>query len=96
MKSYKILPIAILTILLSCCGKKDKENSAIVEKSSITESGMSKLSEYVESIKVVPLETNDSILIGQIDAIKVRGSQIYVLSAQKLYHFDPPVILSGY
>lgn len=90
MQLYKFpLIYAFIVIMLTCCSKKDdKINTALIEKSSITESEMSKLSECVESIKIVPLETNDSILIGQIDAIKVRGSQIYILSAHKLYHFD--------
>ncbi len=84
MQSYRIILSIILIAMLSSCGKKDRENSAIAEKSSITEIGSTKLSDHVASLKVVPLETNDSLLIGRTDAIKVKVSDIYVIISVKI------------
>lgn len=89
MRLYSlILSWAVFAIILSSCDRKNEFKSTIVDTASLTNVGMTKLSELVESINIVPLETNDSILIGQIDAIKVRESGIYVLSAKIIYHFD--------
>ncbi|MCI9607731.1 MAG: 6-bladed beta-propeller [Muribaculaceae bacterium] len=90
MTSFKFALCAILGVALLSCGKKDGGgNFTIAGKSTTSELGATKLSEHIESIKIVPLETNDSLLIGRIDAIKVRESQIYALSSRTLYHFDP-------
>lgn len=79
---------SVFAIIISGCGNKDQNITAIAEKGNITEIGATNLSEHVKSLRIVPLETNDSLVIGRIDGIKVRDSNIYVLSNQRLYHFD--------
>lgn len=47
-----------------------------------------KLSEIVDEIKYIPLETNGECLLGDVDPIRIYGNQIFLISNNQVYKFN--------
>ena len=46
------------------------------------------LSDISESIQLIPLETNDSVLVGRISGIKLEGDKLYIHASNGLFVFN--------
>ena len=80
-----ILTLCCLVVLVSCGGEK---NDALIDPRYVVETGEVKLSELVDSMRFIPLETNDECLIGQIRRIKHRNGRFFVQADDRLMVFD--------
>jgi len=92
------LILFIIFLATSCTDKSNSSNDGYssdnspitikIDKNNVNDE--LRLSSYVESVKYVPLETNDSSIIGQIFQIEVTEKNIFVLdlwSQKKLFMF---------
>jgi len=75
MKNLAIL-LTLIIVLFSCTKKKELDN--IVDLTSITEPNVSNLSELETDITYIPLETNASSLIQQIDKLIYEGGAFFL------------------
>lgn len=80
-----ILALCCLLVLVSCGGEK---NEALIDPRYVVETGEVKLSELVDSMRFIPLETNDECLIGQIRRIKHRNGRFFIQADDRLMVFD--------
>jgi len=92
-----LLKIFILLLILSGCNNKKVNNllmskdTHIVDLDNAAKSDTLFLSTLFKSVKCIPLETTDNILIGGIDKVLVYKNVIYVLDvshAKALFAFD--------
>ncbi len=82
MKNLTIL-LTLIIVLFSCKQKKESDN--IVDLTSITEPNVTNLSELGSEITYIPLETNASCLITQIDKLIYEGGSYFLGSINKNY-----------
>ncbi len=87
MKSLRYTTAAVIALLMAACTSKDELPTYIVDESAVT-TGSEKLSDHVSSIKIVPLETSDSLLIGRISGIRKDGDRLFVNADNHLMQFD--------
>ena len=81
MKALSILLI-LFNVLFSCTQKKKLDN--IVDLTSISEPNVTNLSELGSDIMYIPLETNASCLIKQIDKLIYEGGSYFLGSVNDL------------
>lgn len=92
MKKKQLIPAALL-ILLAACGNPKNNNEAegltVIDVESAAENLQElKLSQLGTTVRYVPLETNDTCLIGNRPSIMVLAEHILVQSNNNLYCFD--------
>ena len=92
MKKKQLIPAALL-VLLAACGNPKNNNEAkgltAIDVESAAENLQElKLSQLGSTVRYVPLETNDSCLIGNRPSIMVLAEHILVQSNNNLYCFD--------
>lgn len=68
------------------CGRQEKQSDGVIEVS--IRDGRIEWQELFDSIRVVPLETSDSVLLTGADRVEVRDGDIYVLNRSRVYRFD--------
>ncbi len=94
MKKYIYWYIFILLIFISCNQKKEPTHSDIktinfnVEK--ISHLKIEKLSDIYEPLEMIPLETNDNVVIQKVDKVEIFGNKVYILDkdgAKTLFEF---------
>ena len=79
---FKIIPAITLLLILASCSNKNGEK--ISDKANLLEINQQdlfkqyKLSDIVEEVELVPLETNDTTLIGQYTKVIVDSLNIYL------------------
>nr|WP_321353849.1 6-bladed beta-propeller [uncultured Draconibacterium sp.] len=78
MKKLSIL-LTLITVLFSCTQKKEAYNT--VDLTTLTEPGATNLSELGSEINYIPLETNASFLISQIDKLIYEGRSWFILGS---------------
>jgi hypothetical protein len=78
MKTLSIL-LTLSIALFSCTKKKELDN--IVDLTSITELNVTNLSELGSDITYIPLETNASCIIQQIDKLIYEGGSYFILGS---------------
>lgn len=90
MKFDKLHESIAIIVLLTACSSPIKQQEDWVNLESDIKSDISlNLSEVIDSIKYIPLETNDSVLLGN-KAYIVYGdtNEIFVRSNKLIYRFD--------
>ncbi len=80
MKKLAIL-LTLIIVLFSCTQKKEVDN--IVDLTLITEPNSTNLSELGSEITYIPLETNASCIIQQIDKLIYEGGAYYLRSTNE-------------
>ena len=80
MKKLSIL-LTLISVLFSCTQKKEVDN--IVDLTLITEPNSTNLSELGSEITYIPLETNASCIIQQIDKLIYEGGAYYLRSTNE-------------
>ena len=105
MARHLFLNLLICGCLLSACGSGSTNNTSTSSNMSYVDDGVTvipmnarpgdvlNLSDFAESIELIPLETNDDCLIGWMPEIIATEKYYYMISAvgydfQKLYVFD--------
>ena len=79
----------LLFIFFASCSLSEKGEPALIDDFEICQQSECKLSELLtDSFRIVPLETSDESLVGEITKIKKYNHFYYVLSAQTLFCFD--------
>lgn len=79
----------LLFIFFASCSLSEKGESALIDDFEIRQQPECKLSELLtDSFRIIPLETTDESLVGEIAKIKKHDNTYYVLSAQSLLSFD--------
>jgi hypothetical protein len=91
----KIWGIIILFLLVSCTSNTNNESrikdTIVLNIDKILSNNKLLYSNFFNSCKIVPLETNDSCLIGQIDEIHISNNELFILdsrSAKGLFVFN--------
>ena len=96
MKKKQLIPAALLVLLAACDNPKNDETTEDVTVIDV-ESAMDnlqaelKLSDLYDTVRYVPLETNDSCLIGQWPSLSIVGDYLIVNSystTNRCYNFD--------
>ena len=82
MKKRSFIISVLITALVSSCGGSGEKVSTVMDKSNIQECEGS-FSTSLSKFEIIPLETNDDCLIGEIDVIKKRNGRYYIQSARK-------------
>ena len=89
MKKLFIYTILISIFTVSCQTPVENESENIlVEESNVTFYKGDYMSDIVESFDIIPLETNDSSLIGMPHFIKKRNHRYFLKFQDKLSVFD--------
>jgi hypothetical protein len=89
----KVLIIILLLLVLGTSKNNDSQNKDIIVLNidKYTSDGKLLYSKLFSSCKVIPLETNDNCLIGQIDQISLTNNELFILdsrSAKSLFVFS--------
>lgn len=69
-----------LLFLYSCDNGKTADQKMLFERKSLQEKSIKKLSECVKIKRIIPLETNETCLVGDIRGIRKFGSSYYICS----------------
>lgn len=77
MKRIDLLLLVLLLLLISCKESKRANFQRVIEIKTERSSRL-KLSQFVDSVIVIPLETNASALIGQIGKIQFFKDRLYI------------------
>lgn len=80
----KIILFLIFLLSFSCKSEKKQDTSCVIINSEFTEKDYIKLSEFVESIEIIPLETSQDYLINIVGKIVKHKDLFYVGSANSL------------
>lgn len=80
----KIILVLIFLLSFSCKSEKKQDTSCVIINSEFTEQDHIKLSEFVESIEIIPLETSQDYLINIVGKIIKHKDLFYVGSANSL------------
>ena len=92
MKKKQLISAALLALLAACGNPKNNETTeglTVIDVESAAENLQElKLSQLGTTVRYVPLETNDSCLIGNRPSIMVLAEHILVQSNNNLYCFD--------
>lgn len=78
MKNQSIL-LTLIIVLFSCTQEKELDN--IIDLTSVTETNVPNLSDLGAEITYIPLETNASFLIQQIDKLIYEGGSYFILGS---------------
>ena len=80
----------ISALLLSCSGKKKSEPSTLHFDQIKLPATERDISEYIEDMYVIPMETHPEALLGRVGLIEQDESGIFIVSGQKetVYHFS--------
>lgn len=86
--SYLFIILLICSCTNSKSDKNDNINSILIKDSDLNKKY--KLSEIIDSVLLIPLETNDSCLIGNISKILMVGDTICILDGKvnRILYFD--------
>ncbi|MDE5820925.1 MAG: 6-bladed beta-propeller [Paramuribaculum sp.] len=88
MKHNLISILMVLCILLvSSCTHTTNKQDVVIGGSQIHYMDECKLSDIISQIQFIPLETNDSVLVGNISKIKQRNGNLYILADGRLLKF---------
>jgi hypothetical protein len=82
----KKLIILFAIILISCNPKKNEVN--VIDLSASAGSQITNLSEVAEDIDYIPLETNDSAIIGRIMELRVTEESFFISTNDVILRFD--------
>lgn len=86
-KSFRLALLFCLLCMVSCVeGDRVKSNS--IDLLSSSDGHINILSEVAESIRYIPLQTNDSTVIGRIWKLIFRGNRYYINSGDVIFCFD--------
>jgi len=93
MKINKNLVLIMLFALLVIMGCKQKKQSVSTDNLQTInvdprQNSKIKLSNIIDDINIVPLQTSDSSLLGEILGIKKVGGKFYIKSSKNVYVFD--------
>ena len=84
-----VLLILLFFLTVSCDNKKEALlHNVITLESTVGKYNLLNLSDYIEDIKYIPLETNDSVLIGKGVNIIYENEKIFTRSVAGCYLFD--------
>ena len=72
-----LLGIAVL-LLTACMEKRQNKTNYLVKETEIQQYNSDKLSDIVEYFDIVPLDTSDDCLLGEINVIKKRVGRYYI------------------
>lgn len=81
-----IILVASLVAMLAACNKE--RSSGLINPQLVVELDETNLSDLIDTIRFVPLETNDGCLIGRIKQIKRRNNTFYILADDRVMKFD--------
>ncbi len=85
--------IFLFIIFLSCSGKREIKDKTIISVADAVGTGeILNLSDYAKSVKYIPLETNDSVLVGHINYLIYESGHIILHDLQaelcRVFHAD--------
>lgn len=81
--------LVISSLLVGCSGQATDSKECIIVGSNTASYDANQLSSTLSHFDLIPLETNDSCLISDIDVIKKRNNRYYIQSGRKSLHvFD--------
>lgn len=85
-----VLCIFILALLFSCIENKEepKDNAVIPVAEAVGTGEILNLSDYAKSVVYIPLETNDSVLISEIDQVAYEDHKIIILTNEECLILD--------
>lgn len=79
MEKVKMVMAALLGVMMTgCAGNAERDHSPLVATGLYQPQEISNLSELIEIVDVVPLATNDSSLIAQVNQMRSDGERFYV------------------
>lgn len=84
------LIICISLLVISCSNPKNTDSNVLWDQGKLPQEENPSWTElFSKSYKLLPLETNDACLIGQIDKIKKFKKHYYIASSgSSIFHFD--------
>ena len=83
MKDF-IISVLFLLLVSSC--SEEREKAAVVMDNSKIQECSGSFSSSLSLFEIIPLETNDGCLIGDIDVVKKRNGRYYVQSSRNALH----------
>lgn len=78
----KLVFSLLIGVALLSCSEPMNDNDNVI-KVNIEDARPMELAELVESIEIIPLETNDSCLVGEHHSMQVRNGIVYITNEQK-------------
>lgn len=85
-----LIGIFLFVLFLTSCEKETRNNTTVDIDFQSMESGMYTLNELTSCLKLIPLETNDNILIKRLKKIQIFKNKIYILDSgfDNIYVFN--------
>lgn len=83
--------IILLFILYSCSNRSDYKRNTCAIPVNITQENVLKMSDFIESVQYIPLETSDSSLIGEVSDIFPLEDKIAIIDKRhthSIYFYD--------
>jgi len=90
MKNIITLCTLLCGILTSSCSQNPQGECLVIDLVNHKQLAVEQiaLSDISESIQIIPLETNDSVLVGRIYGIKLASNKLYVNASNGILVFD--------
>ena len=82
MKKYGFIISVLFMALVNSCSEIEEKVSTVMDKSKLEQCD-GPFSSALSKFEIIPLETNDDCLIGEIDVMKKRNGRYYIQSARK-------------
>lgn len=77
---FPLLAATVTAIVLTGCGKQQTDSRHFFAVSNAQELPAANLSDLIEVVRVVPLESSDSVVVGNVSKIVKHGDRYYVYS----------------
>lgn len=90
LSKYNLVSILIVSciLLVSGCTHTTDEQNSIIGSGQTHSMNECKMSDIVSQVQFIPLETNDSVLVGEVRKIKQRNGNLYILADGRLLKFS--------
>lgn len=86
ISGFPIWVMAGLMLAALACGRQEKQSDGVIHVQ--LSDNRIEWQELFDSIRVIPLENSDSVLLTGADRVEVRDGDIYVLNRSRVYRFD--------
>ena len=87
MRKWNVLGSFLLIMMLSACSVVEKESQTLFQFDKINDKSC-KLSDLLTDVEYIPLETNDSCLLGDMVKYLVCKGSVYASSKNEIFKFD--------
>ena len=90
MKNFLSFLSLLFGVLAVSCNQKPQSDCLIIDLTNHKSLPVEQIAlfDISESIQIIPLETNDSVLLGRISSVKLEANKLYIRASNGVFVFD--------